>query len=63
MKNQQDEALLKVFHLMDAEEREFFLESAQNYTAGRVAKQKPVLRLIRSGTSAPPSGALCSRLS
>lgn len=48
MQNQQDQALLEAFHLMDAEERDFFLESAQVHTAGRVAK-KPTLKLIRGG--------------
>lgn len=44
----QDEQLLAAFHLMDAEERQFLLDSARVVTAGRVAI-KPRLTLVSGG--------------
>lgn len=43
----QDHALLQAFHMMDRDEREFFLEIALTHTAGR--SMKPSLQLIHGG--------------
>lgn len=52
MQKQQDEALLAAFHLMDADERQFHLDSFLATVQGRPIK--PKLKLIRgSGDSLP----------
>lgn len=48
MQNQQDEALLAAFHLMDAEERSFWLMSTQAAVEGR-QRIKPKLALVPRG--------------
>lgn len=45
MIQQQDDALLAAFHLMDADERDFFLDIALTHTEGR-SNTKPRLKLI-----------------
>lgn len=62
MRNQQETALLEAFRLMDDDEREFFLETAQAHTDGR-GKRRPALTLIRGGhITAPLDGSLCGNL-
>jgi hypothetical protein len=60
MQKQQDDELLAVFHLMDGEEREFYLELGRMQTTGR-SKKKPELRLIH-GSASPLSGLVGSIL-
>lgn len=49
MQQQQDEQMLRFFHLMDAEERDFYLEVFKLRTEGRISKT-PTLTLIRGGS-------------
>jgi hypothetical protein len=57
MQKQQDEALLEAFHLMNADEQQFFLEMAQVHTEGRISK-KPVLTLVLCSSTAPVGNSL-----
>lgn len=45
MQKHQEQQWAAAFHLLDAEERQFWLESLQLYTAGRESKT-PQLKLI-----------------
>lgn len=59
MQNQEDEELLERFHLMDREERDFFLTSFRACTEGRTKKKprpkkKHNFKLILGGQSALP---------
>lgn len=56
MQKQQDNQLLAAFHLMNPEERDFFLDIALTQTEGRSGR--PVLRLVPSQSSLLPGGAL-----
>lgn len=60
MQKRQDEALLTAFHLMDADERDFFLGTAQAMTAERTLK--PRLSLVVGGASLPRPEPLRSQL-
>lgn len=62
MQKKQDEALLAAFHLMDRDERAFFLATAQNHTKNRQAKPAPQLRLVAGGASAATESELRRRL-
>lgn len=44
MQRPQDEELLALFHLMDSEEREFYLQMGRVTTAGR--ERRPVLSIV-----------------
>lgn len=48
MQRQQDEELLALFHLMDSEEREFFIQIGRSTTEGR--QTRPALSLVVSDT-------------
>lgn len=56
MKQQQEQALLAAFRLMDDDEREFFLDLGRMKTAGRTSR-RPMLQLIET-KPAPPNEAL-----
>lgn len=60
MQKQQDDALLAAFHLMDDEERSFYLEAFQLHTAGRTSK-KPSLTLVISNSATMASDCPLSR--
>jgi hypothetical protein len=57
MQEEQDRKLLNAFHLMDKDEREFFLESAKIHTQGRTLR-RPNLRLLPGGLTSQQAGAL-----
>jgi hypothetical protein len=57
MQIDQDKELLSAFHLMDKDEREFFLESAKIHTQGRTLR-RPNLRLLSGGLPSQKTGAL-----
>jgi hypothetical protein len=46
MSMHQDEALLTAFHLMDQDEREFYLEVFQDQVKGRPKREKPNLSIV-----------------
>jgi hypothetical protein len=57
MQLDQDKELLDVFHLMDKDEKEFFLESAKIHTKGRTLR-RPTLRLLSGGLPTKQAGTL-----
>lgn len=57
MQDEQDRELLNAFHLMDKDEREFFLETAKVHTEGRTLR-RPNLRLLSGGLPPQQAGAL-----
>mgnify|MGYP003578203951 CR=1 FL=1 len=48
MQKQQDEELLRVFHLMTQKEKDLYLDAGKRQTAGR-GEKKPQLRLVSGG--------------